>query len=44
MLFIMKNTTGELKHWITPENLIKGVAIIFVTISTLTLAIAKIIS
>ena len=43
LMVTMHKTTGELKLFITPENLIKGVTIIFVVCTALVLAILKII-
>jgi hypothetical protein len=42
-MITMNKTTGELKHWLTPDNLIKAIAIIFVVISVLTLSIVGIL-
>ena len=39
----MHKTTGELKLFLTPDNLIKGVTIIFVVCATLVLSILQII-
>lgn len=44
LMFIMRKTTGELKHWITPDNVIKGIAIIFIILFTTSLASLKIIT
>ncbi len=35
MMVNMSKTQGELKLWITPDNLIKGVTIVFVVTSVL---------
>jgi len=43
LMIIMRKTTGELKLWLTPDNVIKSLAIIFVTTSTLVLAVLKIL-
>jgi hypothetical protein len=44
LMITMYKTTGELKHWLTPDNVIKGIAIIFVVMSVLTLAVLKILN
>ncbi|HBI50681.1 MAG TPA: hypothetical protein DEA89_01165 [Candidatus Moranbacteria bacterium] len=43
LMWAMKATTGELKHWLTPNNTLKSVAIIFITIGTLALAVLGIL-
>lgn len=43
LMVAMHKTTGELKYWLTPENVIKGIAIIFVITSVLALAVLKIL-
>lgn len=43
LMITMRKTTGELKHWLTPENIVKSIAIIFITISVLALAILGIL-
>jgi hypothetical protein len=43
LMIAMHNTTGELKHWLTPENVIKGITIIFVITSVLALAVLGIL-
>ncbi len=43
LMWAMKETTGELKHWLTPDNVIKGIAIIFIISSILALAVLKIL-
>lgn len=44
LMLAMRKTTGELKHWLTPENVIKGIAIIFVVTSVLALAVLRILN
>lgn len=39
----MRKTTGELKYWLTPENLIKGVTIVFIVTSVLALGVLEIL-
>ncbi len=39
----MHKTTGELKHWLTPDNLVKGIAIIFVITAALALGVLQIL-
>ena len=43
LMCTMRKTTGELKLWLTPDNTIKSIAIIFVTTSTLVLAVLNIL-
>lgn len=43
LMITMHKTTGELKYWLTPENIIKGIAIVFVITSVLALAVLKIL-
>ncbi|HEX7651410.1 MAG TPA: hypothetical protein VF439_01705 [Candidatus Paceibacterota bacterium] len=43
LMVTMHKTTGELKLFLTPDNLIKGVTIIFVVCATLVLSILQII-
>ncbi len=43
LMVTMRKTTGELKLWLTPDNVIKSVAIIFVTVGTLALAVLNIL-
>jgi len=43
LMITMRETTGELKHWLTPDNLIKGIAIIFVIVAVLALGVLKIL-
>jgi hypothetical protein len=40
----MKSTTGELKHFITPNNLVKILAIIVVSLGVIVLASEKMVS
>jgi hypothetical protein len=44
MMFVMKKTTGELKYFITPNNLVKILAIIVVSLGVIILASQKIVS
>ncbi|HNR52873.1 MAG TPA: hypothetical protein PKI16_00045 [Candidatus Dojkabacteria bacterium] len=44
MMFVMKSTTGELKHFITPNNLVKILAIIVVSLGVIVLASEKLVS
>jgi hypothetical protein len=43
LMVTMHKTTGELKHWLTPDNLIKGITIVFVVTTVLALAILRIL-
>jgi len=43
LMIAMRDTTGELKHWLTPDNVIKGVTIVFVVTSVLSLAVLGIL-
>ncbi|MEY2665148.1 MAG: hypothetical protein RLZZ480_253 [Candidatus Parcubacteria bacterium] len=43
LMVTMHKTTGELKHWLTPDNLVKGIAIIFVITATLALGVLQIL-
>jgi len=43
LMYSMHKTTGELKHWLTPDNLVKGITIIFVVIAILVLSVLKIL-
>jgi predicted Na+-dependent transporter len=44
LMATMHKTTGELKFWLTPDNVIKGIAIIFIVMSVLALAVLKILN
>jgi hypothetical protein len=44
LMVTMRKTTGELKYWLTPENIFKIISLIFILITTLTLSFLKIIS
>ena len=44
MMFVMKSTTGELKHFITPNNFVKILAIIVVSLGVIVLASEKLVS
>ncbi len=43
LMVAMHKTTGELKHWLTPDNLVKGIAIIFVITAALALGVLQIL-
>jgi len=43
LMMTMRDTTGELKHWLTPDNLIKGIAIIFVIVAVLALGVLRLL-
>ncbi len=43
LMITMHKTTGELKYWLTPDNVIKGITIIFVVTTVLALAVLKIL-
>jgi uncharacterized membrane protein YfcA len=40
----MRKTTGELKLFLTPDNIVKGLSIIFVLLITAALAILQILN
>lgn len=39
LMITMRKTTGELKHWLTPDNVIKGVAVVFIVNAVMALAV-----
>jgi len=43
LMWTMHKTTGELKYWLTPDNVMKGVTIVFVVTTVLSLAVLGIL-
>ena len=43
LMVTMHKTTGELKYWLTPENVIKSITIIFIVMSVLALSVLGIL-